>query len=118
MRCDFCHGRLSEGERIYAYQTPSTGTLEEAEKGEAFWCEDPKWAACQSCHETIQAVESGEILGEAGVVALVRKSLANQNFIVIGPPIPGMEEGQIEFVAGVINAFFANRAPGFVEETA
>jgi hypothetical protein len=117
LKCDFCNGRLTEGETIYTYVTPSTGTLEEAEAGKAFWCQDPEWAACNICHEVIQAQEADEMLMEQAVVTLVRRSLSNQQVVVIGGDDAmdleqKMHEDQIDFIVGVVKAFFEHRSPG------
>jgi hypothetical protein len=116
-KCDFCCGRMHPEQDVFTYTTPATGTLEEARRGEAYWCEDPYWAACLECHQIIEAHANGEAMIEQAMVGLVRRSLSNQQIAVISPDSEELtrkiQEDQMQFIVNVIRLFFENREPGF-----
>ena len=53
--CDTCNRMVIRSEGCWAYTTRNTGTREQAQRGEAFWCSDPGWAVCPDCEPFIEA---------------------------------------------------------------
>lgn len=107
LKCDLCSRRFREGDDCYTYETPSTGTLEEAEAGTAYFCDDPEWGLCTRCHETTRACEEGEITDVEWAVAIF-KEWQKHNHVTI---LPDTEENRAEAVK--LNAeavMFAMRA--------
>ena len=48
VKCDFCNDEVSS---CWTYTTLNTASsAREAEAGKGFWCEDPEWAMCETCH--------------------------------------------------------------------
>jgi hypothetical protein len=92
LKCDLCSRSFQDGDECFTYETPSTGTLEEAEAGTAYYCDDPEWALCEMCHLATKAFELGHVTDVEWAIA-VFKEWQKHNHVTI---LPDTEENKAE----------------------
>ncbi len=117
-RCDLCSAKIEVGDILWTYFTPSTGTIEQAERGEAFYNDDPEWAVCPHCHKMIQRLDAGQIDELHWLTAVGSQSLMNQGIMLMITSGEVKDQGpeQAQHVAGVLKAFLERRIPEVREE--
>jgi hypothetical protein len=117
-KCDLCSARFRNGDKCYTYETPSTGTLEQAQAGEAYFCDDPEWALCVNCHALTLANEEGQSTDVKWALAIL-DLWRQHNYITILPDtVENRAEAQqwnrdsMDTAARMITSFLQFHTPG------
>lgn len=107
-RCDLCYYPFSTGDESWTYLTPSTGTLAQAQAGEAFWAEDLRWGLCQDCHAKVSAWRAGTLSQDEAITRTLGANLVWQMEDLQALPDQPTLVAALTHTKNTVLAFFGN----------